>query len=83
MTKYNSLDDALALIGLITTAPDDITDEQVLEFIEADSEHKLESLVLTLAGIAAGLALSISDEKGEDDGEALRRLGAARSDVEE
>lgn len=83
MTKYNPLDDALALIGLLVGDEDGLTDEQALEPVEAEGEYELEQLVITLGGIAAGLCLAIADDTGRPGTAVLHRFSSTRSQVEE
>ena len=80
--KYSSLDDALTLLGLLTSV-EDATDEQALSVVEAATVEDYQTLVLALAGIASGLILNISDEFGTNPSQAFINLAAARDELEE
>jgi len=78
--RYDPLDDALALIGK-AMADDEVTDEDLLSMLHASSEDHLEELVLTLTGMAAGLALSIADGTAEPGNAVLLEMGATRPEA--
>lgn len=78
--RYDPLDDALALVGMAMT-DDDATDEDLLSLLHASSEEHLEELVLTLTGMAAGLALSIADGSAEPGNAVLLQMGATRPEA--
>lgn len=81
MTKrYDPLDDALAIIGQ-AIVEEDATNEELLDTLTARNEDDLEELVLTLAGIAAGLALTIADESGQPSGAVLTQMGLNRPEA--